>query len=73
MISGIGLIEVYTFLDNLRESGIVNMFAAGPYVKDAFNLSGPEARKLLTGWMQAYSKTWDGDKHQFVQLGELTK
>jgi len=70
--------EVYTFLDNLRESGIVNMFAAGPYVKDAFNLSSSEARKLLTGWMKAYGKTWDGDKHQFVQdfhrlLGALTK
>lgn len=60
--------EVYTFLDNLRESGIVNMFGAGPYVKDAFNLSGPEARKLLTGWMQAYGKTWDGMLHRFKEI-----
>jgi len=61
-------VEVYTFLDNLRESGIVNMFAAGTYIQDAFNLSGPEARTLLTGWMQAYGKTWDGMLHRFKEI-----
>ncbi len=63
-----GIVEVYTFLDNLRESGIVNMFAAGPYVKDAFNTGDREARNLLTGWMQAYGKTWDGMLHRFKEI-----
>ena len=59
-------IEAYTYLDNLRESGVTNMFGAGSYMESEFGISKSEARELLTGWMEAYGKTWDGEKHEFV-------
>ena len=60
-------IEAYTYLDNLRESGETNMFGAGTYVESEFGISKNEARELLTGWMEAYGKTWDGENHKFVE------
>ena len=59
--------KVYTYLDDLRESGVTNMFGAGPYVEEAFDIPESEARELLIGWMEAYSKTWDGDTHEFIE------
>ena len=43
------------------------MFGAGPYVEEAFDIPESEARELLIGWMKAYSKTWDGDNHEFIE------
>jgi uncharacterized protein YciI len=42
------------FLDELQESGEINMFGAAPYLSDVFNLSKQEARKVLTYWMQTF-------------------
>jgi len=47
--------KYYNFLDELRESGITNMFGAAPYIQDAFNLSKKEARDILTDWMETFS------------------
>lgn len=59
--------EAYTFLDNLRESGVTNMFGAGQYVEEAFSIGKTEARKFLSGWMEAVeSGKWDMDKHEFT-------
>ncbi len=47
------------FLNALRESGITNMFGAGDYLMDTFDLQKAEARKILSNWMknfQAYQK-----------------
>jgi hypothetical protein len=47
------------YLNNLRESGITNMYGAGEYLMDTFDLSKAEARKILANWMsnfQAYQK-----------------
>lgn len=46
---------VFKFLDNLRESGAINMFGAGPYVQDAFGLDRREARDLVLEWMETFS------------------
>ena len=46
---------VFKFLDNLRESGAINMFGAGPYVQDAFGLDRWEARDLVLEWMETFS------------------
>ena len=48
------------YLDDLRESGITNMFGAGPYVKDAFNLTSIEASKILSYWMETFSDRHPG-------------
>ena len=48
--------EVFEYLDDLRESGITNMFGAAPYVADEFNIEKDEARKYLTEWMETFGK-----------------
>ena len=48
------------YLDNLRESGITNMFGAGSYVKDAFNLTSIESSRILSYWMETFSDRHPG-------------
>jgi len=47
-------IEHKEFLDNLRESGVTNMFGAAPYLADSFCLEIKEARKILKEWMENF-------------------
>ena len=46
--------QVFLYLDRLRESGIVNMFGAGPYVEDEFGLGRQEAKEHLIEWMTTF-------------------
>jgi len=48
--------EMFDYLDTLRESGVVNMFGATPYVQEAFDLTRAEARAILKEWMENYGK-----------------
>jgi hypothetical protein len=48
--------KVNVFLDDLRESGSINMFGAAPYVSDAFGVSKYEARDLVKNWMQTFAE-----------------
>lgn len=43
------------FLDELRESGVTNMFGARPYLQEAFpELTEQEARIILSEWMMSF-------------------
>lgn len=48
--------EVFEYLDGLRITGSTNMFGAGPYIVDAFNISKKEAKSLLIEWMDTFSE-----------------
>jgi hypothetical protein len=48
--------EYYQYLDALRESGVTNMYGAGAYLQDRFDLSKVEARDILTAWMKQFTK-----------------
>ena len=48
--------EYNEFLNDLRESGIVNMFGAAIYVKDHFDVSNAEAKDALLAWMKSFGK-----------------
>jgi hypothetical protein len=48
--------EYFDYLDNLRESGVTNMFGAAPYLQEAFDLTRTEAREILKEWMENYGK-----------------
>jgi hypothetical protein len=48
--------EYYQYLDALRESGVTNMYGAGAYLRDRFDLSKEEARDILTAWMKQFTK-----------------
>ena len=43
---------IYQFLDELRESGKVNMFGAAPYLVEAFGFSKLDAREYVSKWME---------------------
>lgn len=49
----------YKFLDDLRESGITNMYGAIPYLIEAFSeLSQKEAKEILKNWMETFSERY---------------
>lgn len=48
--------QYFEFLDDLRESGVTNMFGAGPYLQTAFGLSRYEAKDIVLEWMQTFSQ-----------------
>lgn len=45
-----------TFLDELRESGISNMFGAAPFLAKTYGISKTEARRVLGYWMESYNE-----------------
>ena len=49
--------EYFQFLNELRESGITNMFGAARYLEDKFpELSRQEATTELSAWMKSFDK-----------------
>ena len=52
--------EHLTYLDNLRESGIVNMFGAVGYIRSEFDLSKTDATDVLTHWMKTFVERREG-------------
>ena len=48
--------EVFVYLDGLRESGITNMFGAGPYIQTEFEIDNNEARELVLEWMKTFEE-----------------
>jgi len=44
------------YLDDLRESGVTNMYGAGTYLENAFSLSRRDARDILMDWMKTFSQ-----------------
>ena len=45
----------FEYLDQLRESGAINMFGALPYLQESFDLDRYEAKDVLMEWMQTFS------------------
>ena len=48
--------EHLIYLDELRESGVTNMFGAVPYLEDKFNLARNDARAVLSYWMDSFEE-----------------
>mgnify|MGYP003134257231 FL=1 len=46
--------EVFTYLNELRDSGVTNMFGATPYLVDQFGFDKRNASNYLILWMQSY-------------------
>jgi hypothetical protein len=51
--------EVLVYLNELRESGVTNMYGAGPYIQEEFGVNRTEARKYLTLWMANFGPDSD--------------
>ena len=48
--------KYYNYLNDLRDSGVVNMFGATPYLQKEFGLSRKEASEILSDWMKSFEK-----------------
>lgn len=45
-----------TYLDNLRDSGETNMFGAGSYVEQRFDVDRKTAKEILLYWMKSFEE-----------------
>ena len=48
--------EHLVYLDELRESGVTNMFGATPYLQVEFRLGKHKAMDILSYWMETFSE-----------------
>lgn len=48
--------EHSTYLENLRLSGVTNMFGAVPYLMEHFGITQKQASAILAQWMRTYSR-----------------
>ena len=48
--------EVFAYLEELRDSGVTNMFGATPYIVAEFGVDTPTAGKLLSDWMHSFDE-----------------
>ena len=52
-------LQVFIYLDELKESGITNMFGATPYIVDHFGsdkIDFDTAKEYLIKWMNSYNQ-----------------
>lgn len=54
--------EVFNYLNDLRDSGETNMFGAGSYVRDEFNLDKRESQRLVSLWMKNFDEDGNYDE-----------
>jgi hypothetical protein len=50
--------KCFVYLDELRESGDINMFAAAPRLALHSGLSVRDSSKILVEWMRAKDQSW---------------
>jgi hypothetical protein len=48
--------EVFLYLEELRASGVTNMWGATPYLERHFELDKKTAKEWLLKWMKSYNK-----------------
>ena len=46
----------FEFLDDLRESGDINMYGAAGVLVEVFDITKQEAREILSAWMKQFRK-----------------
>jgi hypothetical protein len=46
--------EMFTFLDDLREEGSINMFGAPSVLQKEFDLTKAEAFEVFTAWTEQF-------------------
>ncbi len=65
--------DMHTFLNDLRDSGVTNMFGAAPYLQKEFGIDQKSARQVLANWMQSFSENleYKGRKLSYEELDRL--
>lgn len=49
----------YEYLEDLRDSGVTNMFGSPAYLQEEFGITFEEASKIVSNWMENYSELAD--------------
>ena len=57
--------DMHTFLNDLRDSGVTNMFGAAPYLQKEFGIDQKWAREVLANWMQSFSENLEYKGRKF--------
>lgn len=50
------LADFFEFLDELRESGITNMYGAPPYLQKTYPMKRDQAVSVTSAWMKTFSR-----------------
>ena len=48
--------DYFDYLVELRDSGVTNMWGAGPYLEDKFYLTKQEAKEVLVLWIKSFEE-----------------
>jgi len=48
--------EMFTFLDDLREGGSINMFGAPKVLQEVFGLTKAESFEVFTAWTKQFTE-----------------
>ena len=57
--------QMHQFLNDLRDSGVTNMFGAAPYLQKEFGIDQKSARGVLANWMQSFSENLEYKGRKF--------
>jgi len=58
-------IDIFNFLNDLRNLGATNMFGATPYILEVFDIEKRDATKTLGKWMKNFNE--DGYEHLEIE------
>lgn len=61
-------VNVFTYLNELRNSGETNMFGARPYIEAEFGFSQEKSTKLLKRWMNNFHE--DAEAYKSLEISE---
>lgn len=53
--------KYYDYLNELRDSGEINMWGASPYLQEEFDLTRQEAKSIFLAWIRSFNST-SGEK-----------
>lgn len=56
--------KVFGYLDKLRDSGATNMFGAGSFICDNFDVSRKESGELLGEWMRTFPERHKDEENE---------
>ena len=54
--------EYFEYLDQLRESGVTNMYGAGAYLIRTYGISREESHDILGSWMRTFNEDDPAEK-----------
>ena len=57
--------KIFNYLNDLRDSGITNMWGASPYVAEEFEMEASDASKVTIKWMSNFNA--DGYDHLLIK------